>query len=335
MGPKIYNDYSRKSSDDMSFAPSTPLQTRILLKIHRIDQYPTYGLFQFIQRQVLLWTLRFLRLPEDQPLIWYATFAMQLSLLALPWFKAEFIPSASSDENRYGIFYLWGLVFAKEWVPLADTWKFAVMAVNLDVGFMYRIFAWRATSSAELHCLGSEKGRRRVRQVNEHPWFKALEIMFWLWRVSEVVGLAYFYGGVWPTLVLNILMVWLLFIGVMLVIGKNSLLSSFRGRHRQRVGVVANGCHACQSAAHEQTSQRIYASNNQETVVEQHRMEERSNRESNEHVLLNNLDDAEESGSTSSHSSAASSSSVTRPLVHSRNHHANKHTNSSATSKLD
>ncbi|KAI7858450.1 hypothetical protein BDC45DRAFT_308683 [Circinella umbellata] len=328
MGPKIYNDISLKSVDQPSFtASSASLQNRILLKIHRIDQYPTYGPFQFIQRQFLIWTLRFLRLPHDQPLIWYATFIIQLWLISLPWFKAEFIPSASTDANRYGTFYLWGLVFPnKEWIPLADTWKLAVLVINLDVGFLYRFFAWRCTNSTELHCLGSTKGQRQVRQINEHLWFKGLEVIFWMWRTSVVIQLAFYYGGVWPTLILNVLMIWLAFIGVMLVIGKNGLLLTFRDRQRQRVAIIANGCRACRNAAQSQPSQNVYTTNNNnnlEELVEYHALEEqnRSNREREEQVSQNILiedADIEENGSTSSHSSGVSSSTTEALMVHSR-----------------
>ncbi|KAI9271532.1 hypothetical protein BDA99DRAFT_298490 [Phascolomyces articulosus] len=355
MIPKIYNDLARKSIDDQSYPVSTAsLQNRLLLKIHRIDQFSSYGPFQFIQRQLLLWTLRFLRLPQDQPLIWYTTFTVQLWLLALPWFQGEFIPSASTDANRYGTFYLWGLVLSKEWVPLADTWKFAIMAVNLDVGFLYRFFAWRCTQSTELHCLGSSKGQRQVRQINEHLWFKALEVIFWMWRFSVIIRLANCYGGVWPTLIVNILTVWLVFMGVMLVIGKNGLLPTFRERHRQRVAVVANGCRACQRAANVQPSSNNYQQRTtishqehpyHEPGVEHHALEEQrfNSRERDEHVLIDRLDenDMEENSSTSSHSSGASSS-ATRPLMmHSRgtgtsnNRQYPNHHDNGSDSKLD
>lgn len=243
LAPKIYDEYTRRAVNGNRRTPALP--DRILLNIHDIDQCPTGGPIQFTQRQVLVWALRFLRFPSDQPIVWMVTFCYTLALIALPWFHAEFIPAATSPDERYGTFYVWGLMFGQQWVPLADTWKFACVQVCMNVGVFLLLFAWRSTHAADLHCTGSEK--RGKKQLSDQAWFKGAEILYWLWRVSEVAALASFYGGVWPTLIMNSLMLWLVFAGAALIWGKQGLL---RKRERQRVGVLLDGCPWCQKVIH-------------------------------------------------------------------------------------
>ncbi|KAF7720944.1 Transmembrane protein 62 [Apophysomyces ossiformis] len=221
-----------------------PQPSQILLKIHAIDNGDLMGgPYQGFYRQYLVWSLRFLQLPEDQPVVWYGTLGIMLSLMSLPWFRAEFIPSGTTESERFGVLYMWGLRFANDWIPLADTWVFAFFKIVFDVGVFYLLFAWRVVDTSDLHCRNSEKAKRHVRQLHEHKWFKCLEVLYWLWRASELVSLASCYGGLWPTLIFNLLSVWLLFVAVMLVGGKQGLLSN--RQRQQRIGISLEGCPDC------------------------------------------------------------------------------------------
>ncbi|KAI9266706.1 hypothetical protein BDA99DRAFT_30697 [Phascolomyces articulosus] len=198
-----------------------------------------------LRRQVYIWTLRFIEFPHDQPGCWLASVLFILALITLPWFRAEFIPSAPPNE-RYGTFYLWGLKFANEWVPIADTWMFAAEQVWLNVVVFVILFAWRSVDNLNspfvVQSSLSSTSERRLQQhqkhqqwrtpshqLHEYPWFKGLEIVYWLWRVSELMALAAFYGGA-SALVYNILVVWISFVGYNLAWGKGGL---FQQKQRQ------------------------------------------------------------------------------------------------------
>lgn len=212
----------------------------------------------------MTWSYRFLQLPQDQPIVWHLTFVYILALLTLPWFRANFIPSADTNAERYGIFYMWGMVFGGEWVPIADTWMFAAEQMTLDVFGFFFLVTWRGTDANDLLCRGASavhnqryasdaklaasptaaKVKHR-RQLNEKAWFKGMEVVYWLWRSSELVALASFYGGVWPTLVLNINVYWMLFSGYTLAWGKNGVMCK-RRKQKNRLLVMVEGCVACQ-----------------------------------------------------------------------------------------
>jgi hypothetical protein len=245
------------------FQASNPaLKTRLLLRIHNIDQIALKPGFTRLQKQILIWSLRFLQLPTDQPIVWYMTLTYILALLTCPWFRADFIPSGETQAERYGTFYMWGMVFGNEWVPIADTWMFAAEQIVLDIWVFFFLVVWRGTNANSLTCRGaagivqppaekkistsatgnSYKAKLR-RQLNEMAWFKGLEIVYWLWRLSELVALASFYGGIWPTLVQNILVYWMLFVGYVLGWGKNGVFTS--KRNSRFISNVVEGCIAC------------------------------------------------------------------------------------------
>ncbi|KAI9483663.1 MAG: hypothetical protein EXX96DRAFT_151121 [Benjaminiella poitrasii] len=266
---------------------------QLLLRIHAIDQIvvsaskPSRCYYLRLKKQILIWSLRFLQLPQDQPLVWHLTLAYILALLCLPWFRANFIPSADTPAERYGIFYMWGMVFAGEWVPIADTWMFAAEQVTLDVFMFFLLVTWRGTDADDLTCQGViilmqqkrstsnekqvtaasssssstttataavavattkiSKQQQQRRQVNEKAWFKGLEAIYWLWRSSELVALASFYGGIWPTLVQNINVYWMFFAGYTLGWGKNGVFATTKNRlHKKKFLIVVEGCAACQ-----------------------------------------------------------------------------------------
>ncbi|KAF1796840.1 Metallo-dependent phosphatase-like protein [Mucor lusitanicus] len=238
---------------------------RLLLRIHTIDQIAAKTPYLKLQKSILTWSYRFLQLPQDQPIVWHLTFVYILALLTLPWFRANFIPSADTNAERYGIFYMWGMVFGGEWVPIADTWMFAAEQVTFDVFGFFFLVTWRGTDANDLLCRGASafhnsqrypsdakssatpaavKVKHR-RQLNEMAWFKGMEVVYWLWRSSELVALASFYGGIWPTLVLNINVYWMLFSGYTLAWGKNGVMCK-RRKQKNRLLVMVEGCVACQ-----------------------------------------------------------------------------------------
>lgn len=235
---------------------------RLLLRIHTIDQLGLKSGYQKLQKQILIWSLRFLKLPQDQPSVWYITFFYVLALLTLPWFRADFIPSGETHGERYGTFYVWGMVFGQEWVPIADTWLFATDHIVLDVFVFFFLVVWRGTDAMELTCRGLTMPERKLRrQLNELAWFKGVEIVYWLWRSSELVALASFYGGLWPTLGQNILVYWLLFVGYVLGWGKNGI---FRKRKHPRFLFLVEGCISCEQQKEKRRNLTLVLSDEEE-----------------------------------------------------------------------
>lgn len=214
---------------------------QLLLRIHTLDQQKNKSGYLKFKKQILIWSFRFLKLSQDQPYVWHITYAYILIMLTMPWFMANFIPSAETTAEKYGIFYMFGMVFANEWLPIADTWMHATEQIYFDMFLFFLLFTWRGTQATDYTCRNLFKQQKR-RQINEKPWFKSIEALYWLWRSSELIALASFYGGVWPTLVLNINVYWMSFIGCHMAWGKNGLFSKKQKKHAASV----QGCLYCQ-----------------------------------------------------------------------------------------
>lgn len=151
---------------------------------------------------------------------------------------------------------MWGMVFADEWVPIADTWMLAAEQIVFDVFVCFVLFTWRGTHATDYTCRNLKHSNnsssnnsnsntvslKSRRQMNEKPWFKSIEALYWLWRSSELVALASFYGGIWPTLVQNMNVYWMLFIGGNLAWGKNGLFIKKQKKYASSV----EGCLHCQ-----------------------------------------------------------------------------------------
>ncbi|KAG2174354.1 hypothetical protein INT43_004377 [Umbelopsis isabellina] len=230
--PKIYSDFT---------PPGTERQCArrpILQRIHHLSNEPK-TLANRIRYHVWLWTLRCIDLPRNSPIIWTGTLTYTLMLISLPWFKGEFIPVAQNSEDRYGLFYLSGIRLSGEWIPLADTWMFALFELTFGLAAFVLVWIWRATDSADLRCSGTS----RIRTLNERAWFKALVVIMWLWRMSEVLALGSFYGGFWPTLVQNIIIWWLLFAGICIASGKDGILA--RPSTKERISAIWGRCSIC------------------------------------------------------------------------------------------
>ncbi|SAL99202.1 hypothetical protein [Absidia glauca] len=233
-------------------APST----RVMLSLHELDADPYAGPYRCIRRQCLAWLLRFLQFPVVMPRVFYTTLIFVLCFLCLPWFRAEFIPSGDSaaDGGRYGTFYLWGFVFGNnEWLPLGDSFMFAVFHLCFDVGVFLILFAWRATDIEDLHCptvadgglLQGHHQQQQQQQWNRALWFKILEVVYWVWRMSSVMAIGSFYG--WPALMLNSLVLWMLFAAGVLVWGKDGLMNYRSTKGRSRIHTALEGCPHCQT----------------------------------------------------------------------------------------
>ncbi|CAO3600628.1 unnamed protein product [Absidia cylindrospora] len=263
LGPKVYTDFKtmgqqqRQNGDDIYSKTDIPPSAHIMLSLHNLDANPYAGPYQCIERRALAWLLRFFQFPTMMPVVFYTTFLFTLSFLCLPWFHAEFIPSGDhlpdiGVDDRYGTFYLWGITFGNEWLPLGDTFMFATFHLAFDVGVFLVLFAWRATDSEDLYCpsttddngtaiLKSSHGQ----QWNRKVWFKVCEIIYWLWRMDSVMTLGAFYGGVWPTLMGNLLMWWMIFAAGVLIWGKNGLARYRSDQNKTRIQTTLNGCQHC------------------------------------------------------------------------------------------
>ncbi|KAI9276204.1 Metallo-dependent phosphatase-like protein [Umbelopsis sp. AD052] len=239
--PKLYSDYTPIGSPRYTSAARDP----ILKRIHTLSKEP-HTLANRTRYHVWLWTLRCIDLPRNMPVVWAGTLIYTLMLISLPWFKGEFIPVAQKSEDRYGLFYLSGLRISDEWVPLADTWMFALFEIIFGLAAFVVIWIWRATDSADLHCSGTS----RIRTLNERAWFKALVVIMWLWRASEVLALGSFYGGVWPTLVQNSIIWWLLFAGVAIATGKDGIF--VRRSVKERNSSIWGRCIICHKTTTDQ-----------------------------------------------------------------------------------
>lgn len=248
--PKIFNDYERYQADEHN-----NLRNKILLHIHEIDLGVNRGIYVSIQKHIYTWTHRFLQFPEEQPYVWYMCFFFLLSLFTLPWFRAEFIPSGKDQEERMGYFYLWGLLFEQQWVPMADTWLYAIFQLTFNVGLFVLFFIWKSTNIHELRCKGVTAPQDTVSShLYNRLYFQVLILVYWLWRAKGLSELATLYGGVWHTLILNLLVWWLIAVAVVIVIGKQGVITAIQTKKRAQMEPLGGGlviCAGCRNATSE------------------------------------------------------------------------------------
>jgi hypothetical protein len=247
--PKVFNDYERHQTDARN-----NLRNKILLQIHEIDLGVNRGIYTSIQKHIYTWTHRFLQFPEEQPYVWYLCFVCLVSLFTLPWFRAEFIPSGKDQEERMGYFYVWGLLFEQhQWVPMADTWLYAIFQLTFSVAVFILFFIWKSTSIHDLRCKGIAIASQEANAslVCNRLWFQILVLVYWMWRLKGVSDLATLYGGVWPTLVLNSLVWWLIAVAIVIINGKQGIITAIQTRKHAQMEPVGNGlviCAACRNA---------------------------------------------------------------------------------------
>lgn len=248
--PKIYNDYERHQS---GFIETHNLRNKILYQIHEIDLGSYPSIYTGIQKHAYVWIHRFLQFPEEQPKVWYLCSLYLMGLFTLPWFRAVFIPSGKDQNESTGLFYLWGLLFADDqWIPIADTWLYAIFSLTFNVAVFILFFVWKSTSVHLLYCKGVEK-TGKTSLVCDRLWFQLLVLVYWMWRTKEVAELATFYGGIWPTLILNMMFWWLMTVALLIVFGKNGVATVIMSRHKhqelQPVGIGLEICPACYDGA--------------------------------------------------------------------------------------
>lgn len=270
--PKIYNDFERNLP---GFEEKHSLRNKILYQIHEIDLGLNRSIYASVQKFFYTWIHRFLQFPEEQVVVWHLCYIFLMSLLCLPWFRTELIPSGKDQAEKMGNFYMWGLLFdGDQWIPLADTWLFSIFTLTFDIGVFILFFIWKSTSLHLLVCKGVE--RKSTSLVCDRIWFQLLLVVYWLWRLMGVSDLATFYGGVWPTLVMNLLIWWLIFVAVVTVFGKNgilvALMSRSKGQDSQPLGMNLEICPACHDGSADEPENIYFGSVSQNNVDEREQL---------------------------------------------------------------
>lgn len=242
--PKIFNDYEQHQP---GYEEKNNFRNRLLLEIHDVDLGNNLSIYATVQKYIFIWAHRFLQFPESQREIWYICFVFLLGLLTLPWFRAEFIPSGKDQTESMGYFYLWGLLFEKgQWVSV-DTWLYVIFQLTFNVGVFILLFVWKSTRIEWMQCKGIGKEYQTL--LCDRIWFQVLALIFWVWRVKEHSDLATFYGGVYPTLVFNLISWWFIFVGGFLI---NGLIQSIvTMKQHQLLNAPLDICNACQQAVDE------------------------------------------------------------------------------------
>ncbi|RCI03842.1 Transmembrane protein 62 [Rhizopus stolonifer] len=245
--PKLFHDYEASCGQD----ERNNLRNTILLHVHDIDNGLNLSLYAGIQKHIYIWTHRFLQFPEEQPYVWYLCFVCLICLFVLPWFKAELIPSGKEQ----GSFYLWGLLLepGNQWIPLADTWLYAIFHVTFTVAVFILYFIWKSTDAYKLHCQGNPNQVSQPLVCNT-LWFQVGMLIYWLWRMKGLFDLATWYGGIWPTMVFNVLVWWLLAVLGVMVMGKHGIMAYWSSRRQlgsEPIGITLAICPTCRNAAGE------------------------------------------------------------------------------------
>ncbi|KAG1219437.1 hypothetical protein G6F35_007490 [Rhizopus arrhizus] len=243
LAPKIYNDYEEQHL----VSQATSLENRLLLYVHEIDCGIYPSIYASIHKQVYIWTHRFLQFPKTQPRAWYVCFVLLLALFDLPWFRAEFIPSGKYRHNEgMGYFYLWGLYFSdKQWIPV-DTWLYAIFELTFTVGVFILYFVWKSSDLHLFQCKGLHEEKKSGPFLYTRLWFQPFVVIYLLWRAIGLVDLAWWYGGVWPTLVFNLLVWWLVAVACFLFFGKDGIVPLIKSKQNgEIIAPHLEICHAC------------------------------------------------------------------------------------------
>ncbi|KAI9271994.1 Metallo-dependent phosphatase-like protein [Sporodiniella umbellata] len=245
--PKIYTDYEKRNLENQLYT----LQNRLLLYVHEIDCGIYQSIYASVQKAAYIWIHQFLMFPQVQPRVWLFCFLFLLALVDLPWFYAKFIPSGQGDEGM-GYFYLWGLYFNDQrWIPL-DTWLFAIFELTFTVGAVILYFIWKSSDRYLFECKGLHEEKQRYRTfLPNRLWFQVLAVFYLLWRSSGLLELAQWYGGLWPVIVMNVLTWWVFAVFVILLVGKNGIISSIRPKH-SGAEIIRPCLEICQSCSRQQ-----------------------------------------------------------------------------------
>ncbi|CAO3665487.1 unnamed protein product [Rhizopus stolonifer] len=243
--PKIYSDYEKNSFDNQMES----LQNRLLLYVHEIDCGIYQSIYASIQKEVYIWAHRFLQFPQVQPRTWYTCFVFLLALFNLPWFYAEFIPSGK--DQGMGYFYLWGLYFKdNQWIP-SDTWLFAIFELTFTVGAFILYFVWKSSDPYLFQCKGLHEDQKPKEFLYNRLWIQLLVVVYLFWRASGLVELARWYGGIWPTLVFNLLTWWLIAVVIIMSYGKDGIIHLIFSRNHG-AEIIGPHLEICQTCSREQ-----------------------------------------------------------------------------------
>ncbi|RIA89427.1 Metallo-dependent phosphatase-like protein [Glomus cerebriforme] len=115
----------------------------------------------------------------SQPIFFYTLYFYLLSSITLPWFMGNMIPSAVEEgDDGTGLFWLFGIQLNSQWLPIFDTWRYALE--DQLVWSIGAVIIWFMVIT------GERKWKRRY-------WI--LGFALWLWRGSSLIRLAKQYGN--------------------------------------------------------------------------------------------------------------------------------------------
>ncbi|OZJ04422.1 hypothetical protein BZG36_02922 [Bifiguratus adelaidae] len=198
LGPKLYlGIYEALYGDSVTANPLSWLMakaTQIRCKVaeepsvkYRMAYYFTFSL------------LFLLHLPYHSPARWYALWTYTCCLIALPWFYARFIPSATTHSG-FGWFFPYGLRVDDTWIPSPDPWVVSMFEVSWGILFFLIWFACVSWEDGLGRINGKQKPqteRARLLQreakaplpVVRRRWARAAVVGVWIWRASEWVAM--------------------------------------------------------------------------------------------------------------------------------------------------
>ncbi|KAF0496447.1 Metallo-dependent phosphatase [Gigaspora margarita] len=112
----------------------------------------------------------------SQPIFFYTLYFYLLAIITMPLFIGHMIPS--SPQGGYGLFWIYGIQFFQNlrWLPLADTWRHAVIDFVFSIAIVVIWF---------LVITGDRRWRTK--------WL-LWGVILWLWRGSELYKLSQVYG---------------------------------------------------------------------------------------------------------------------------------------------
>ena len=110
-------------------------KTRLSQTIIRSELAAEKGLSDltgFIHRSSRRWSIRLCELSTRSD-VFYGIFGYMLYIITLPWFLGDFVPSNPDPKQRWGWYFIYGILFSDgTWVPLLDTWGYG----NINLGLL-------------------------------------------------------------------------------------------------------------------------------------------------------------------------------------------------------
>ncbi|KAI8060301.1 hypothetical protein BC940DRAFT_160487 [Gongronella butleri] len=228
--------------------------TKILVALHADDASLPF-VMRWTRRQGLSWLARCFLWQQAMPAMYTATWLFILACWTLPWFYGDFVPSG----GVHGWFYMWGIVFDGEWLPIGDTWMYAAMHLSFDVAPFMLLMLWRSTNTADLVCPRRMPMNMSTQSPSSsspiakfltfcHRWsMSIIACAFWVFRWKSVLSIAGFYGSI--ALVYNLLVWWMLAMAWMLLMEKDGVFALWRHAKAQHVPLLLDECPTCRQLA--------------------------------------------------------------------------------------